>query len=122
MGSDLETFKEIISKSIPQAMETPCEWFTDSYGKGKFKDIMKVHAMNGFSDDGDRTIDLCWKAEQQGYSPIGVTDGGGGIYWSEDKIKQLHRTILVGGNKRWLAKVQAINPSVQTLCTEDLEY
>jgi hypothetical protein len=119
MGCELETFKDIISKSIPQAMDTPCEWFTGHYGKGTFKDIMKVYATSGFNDDGDRTIDLCWKAEQQGYSPIGVTDGGGGIYWSEDKIKQLKRTILVGQNRRWLEKVKAINPSIQILDIED---
>lgn len=115
MGGELETFKQIISKSIPQAMEVPCEWFTHRYGKGKFKDIMKVYATNGFSDDGDRTIDLCWKAEQQGYSPIGVTDGGGQLSWSVDKLKQLKRTILVGQNGYWLRKVKEVNPNVQIL-------
>lgn len=115
MGSELETFKQIISKSIPQAMEVPCEWFTHKYGKGKFKDIMHVYANSGFSDDGDRVIDLCWKAEQQGYSPIGVTDGGGQLSWSIDKLKQLKRTIIVGQNPYWLKKVKEVNPSVQTL-------
>lgn len=115
MGSELETFKQIISKSIPQAMEVPCEWFTHRYGKGKFKDIMHVYANSGFNDDGDRVIELCWKAEQQGYSPIGVTDGGGQLSWSIDKLKQLKRTIIVGQNPYWLKKVKEINPSVQTL-------
>ena len=113
MGYELETFKEIISKSIPQAMETPTEWFTDSYGKAKFKDFMDVHAWNGFSDDGDRVIELCWKAEQAGYTPIGVTDGGGKISWSKDKLRQLKRTILVGQNKSWLERAKEINPNIQ---------
>lgn len=115
MGSQLETFKEIISKSIPQAMEVPCEWFTDEYGKGKFKDIMGVRAYSGFSDDGDRTIELCWKAEQAGYSPIGITDGGGQISWSTDKLKQLKRTIFVGQNPEWLKDAKEINPKIQIL-------
>lgn len=115
MGSELETFKQIISKSIPQAMEVPCEWFTHKYGKGKFKDIMHVYANSGFKDDGDRVIELCWKAEQQGYSPIGVTDGGGRLSWSVDKLKQLKRTIIVGQDPYWLKKVKEVNPNVQTL-------
>lgn len=115
MGCELETFKEIISKSIPQAMDVPCEWFTCSYGKGKFRDIMGVHAYSGFDDDGDRVIDLCWKAEQAGYSPIGVTDGGGRISWSKPKLQQLKRTVLVGQNRRWLDAAQKINPRVQIL-------
>lgn len=115
MGEELDTFKHIISKSIPQAMSTPCEWFTSRYGKGTFKDIMPVHAMNGFSDDGDRTIELCFKAEQQGYTPIGVTDGGGQISWSKDMIKQLKRTVLVGSNEQWLRAVQKINPQIQVI-------
>lgn len=129
MGSELALFKEIISKTIPQAMECPCEWFAgwgehiasykkddgDGYFKGKFKDIMPVHAHSGYNDDGDRTIELCWQAEQLGYSPIGVTDGGGGIYWTNDKIKQLKRTVLVGQDKAWLDKVKRINPAIQTL-------
>lgn len=115
MGEELQTFKQIISKSIPQAMNTPCEWFTSRYSKGTFKDIMKVYATNGFSDDGDRTIELCYKAEQKGYSPIGVTDGGGQISWSVDMIKQLRRTVLVGQNKRWLDEVKRINPKIQTI-------
>ena len=115
MGSELETFKEIISKSIPQAMETPCEWFTNSYGKGKFKDILGVYAWSGFNDDGDRVIELCWKAEQAGYSPIGVTDGGGQLSWSKKYLVQLRRTILVGQNKRWLEMANKVNPKVQIL-------
>lgn len=129
MGRELAIFKEIISKAIPQAMDTPCEWFAgvrasiepyktecgDGYFKGKFKDIMPVYASSGFNDDGDRTIELCWQAEQQGYSPIGITDGGGQLDWSKDKLKQLKRTILVGQNKKWLEKVRNVNPSVKTL-------
>ena len=115
MGRQLETFKEIISKSIPQAMITPTEWFTDEYGKGQFKDIMPIYATSGFCDDGDRTIELCWKAEQQGYTPIGVTDGGGKISWSKEKLKQLQRTILVGQDEYWLEEAKKINPRIQIL-------
>ena len=129
MSGELATFKEIISKSIPQAMETPCEWFAgdhakikpyktehmDGYYKGKFKDIMPVCATSGYDDDGDRTIELCWQAEQQGYSPIGVTDGGGQISWSKDKLKQLKRTVLIGHRPSWLETVKRINPNIQTL-------
>lgn len=129
MSGELSLFKEIITKSIPQAMECPCNWFSgrgakippykraggDGYYKGKFKDIMPVYAHNGFSDDGDRTIELCWEAEQQGYSPIGITDGGGSISWSKDKLKQLKRTVLVGQNSRWLTKAKEINPNIQII-------
>jgi len=130
MGSELKTFKDIIEQAVPQAMNTPTEWFAGygariepymknwqgNYYKGKFRDIVPIRADDGFSDDGDRTIELCLKAEQKGYSPIGVTDGGGGIYWTEDQIKQLKRTILVGHNKEWLEDVQKINPRIQILC------
>ena len=129
MNGEMETFKEIISKSIPQAMDMPCDWFAGEYAKikadkyscgqpyykGKFKDFMPVYANNGYSDDGDRTIELCWKAEQQGYSPIGVTDGGGSISWSKDKLKQLKRTVLVGDNPEWLEDAKKINPKIQIL-------
>lgn len=133
MGREMETFKEIISKSIPQAMDTPTTWFSGycyrgsvdhcydrtgrnrDYYKGKFKDFMPVHADSGYSDDGDRTIELCWKAEQLGYSPIGVTDGGGSISWSKDMLKQLKRTVLVGQNRYWLEVAQNINPKIQIL-------
>lgn len=114
MGEELEMFKEIITKSIPHAMEVPCEWFTYQYGKGKFKDIMGVYADNGFNDDGDRVIELCLKAEQKGYSPIGITDGGGGIYRPEN-LKKLKRTILIGQCKSWLKKAKEINPNIQIL-------
>ena len=76
---------------------------------------MPIHANNGYNDDGDRTIELCYLAEQQGYSPIGVTDGGGCISWSVDMIKQLKRTVLVGQNGRWLEQVKKINPKIQIL-------
>ena len=130
MGREMETFKDIISKSIPQAMETPTTWFSGwnsrdvnrdpdgrnaDYFKGKFKDFMPVRANSGYNDDGDRTIEMCWKAEQLGYSPIGVTDGGGQLGWSKDKLKQLKRTVLVGPNKYWLDECKKINPKVQTL-------
>ena len=129
MGREMETFKEIISKSIPQAMDVPTAWFSGAceriprdpegrnydYYKGKFKDFMPVYANSGYDDDGDRTIELCHKAEKQGYSPIGVTDGGGQISWSRDMIKQLQRTILVGQNERWLKTVQKINPKIQII-------
>ena len=129
MSSEMETFKEIISKSIPQAMDVPTAWFSGAceriprdpegrsydYYKGKFKDFMPVYANSGYDDDGDRTIELCLKAEQQGYSPIGVTDGGGQISWSKDMIKQLRRTILVGQREGWLKAVQKINPKIQII-------
>lgn len=129
MGCEMETFKDIISKSIPQAMDTPTAWFSGygakiakdksgrsyDYYKGKFKDFMPIHANNGYNDDGDRTIELCYLAEQQGYSPIGITDGGGCISWSRDMIKQLKRTVLVGQNGRWLEQVKKINPKIQIL-------
>ena len=129
MSREMETFKEIISKSIPQAMDVPTAWFSGAceriprdpegrnydYFKGKFKDFMPVYANSGYDDDGDRTIELCLKAEKQGYSPIGVTDGGGQISWSKDMIKQLQRTILVGQREGWLKAVQKINPKIQII-------
>ena len=132
MGAELEIFKDIISKSIPQAMTTPTEWFSGhnsytadkirnpkgrsyDYYKGQFKDIMDTRASSGYNDDGDRTIELCYLAEQQGYTPIGVTDGGGCISWSEDMLKKLQRTIFVGQNENWLKKAKEINPRIQTI-------
>lgn len=129
MGRQMETFKEIISKSIPQAMDTPTAWFSgegervrhdpegrsSDYYKGKFKDFMPVTAYCGYSDDGDRTIELCWKAEQLGYSPIGVTDGGGRISWATDMLKQLKRTVFVGQDADWLKEAKRINPKIQIL-------
>ena len=129
MSCEMETFKEIISKSIPQAMDVPTAWFSgygeemprdpegrnNNYYKGKFRDFIPVCASSGYDDDGDRTIELCLKAEKQGYSPIGVTDGGGQISWSRDMIKQLQRTILVGQRESWLKAVQKINPKIQII-------
>lgn len=129
MMSEMDTFKEIISKSIPQAMNCPCEWFAgarakvipyksecgDGYFKAKFKDFMPVRASSGYSDDGDRTIELCYEAEQKGFTPIGVTDGGGSLGWSKDKLKQLRKTILVGQNGYWLKRAKEINPNIQIL-------
>lgn len=139
MDGDMDTFKEIIGKAIPQAMKTPTVWFSgwaygdegravmercidpegrdDDYYKGTFADFMKVVADSGYSDDGDRTIELCFKAEQLGYSPIGITDGGGRISWSTDMLKQLKRTVFVGHSKRWLDEVKKINPNIQIIYT-----
>lgn len=139
MSRDMDTFKEIISKAIPQALRTPTVWFSgwacDSEGKqvmskcrnkefrdydyykGTFDDFMHISADSGYSDDGDRTIELCYKAEQLGYSPIGVTDGGGSLTWSRDMLKQLKRTVLVINNKEWLEDVQEANPTIQTIYT-----
>ena len=128
MGDELALFKKIISESIPQAMSIPTEWFSGygekiprnpagrnhDYYKGTFKDIMPVYANSGYSDDGDRVIELCLAAEKQGYSPIGVTDGGGGIY-KPDVLKQLKRTVLVGNRKAWLRKAKEINPRIETI-------
>lgn len=135
MSPDMRIFKEIIKKSIPQALSTPTLWFagcccnasklrdpdgrSESYFKGTFKDFLDVSADNGYRDDGDRTIELCWRAEQLGYSPIGITDGGGQLEWGKDKLKELKSTILVGPNKYWLAKAHSINPNVQILCTSE---
>ena len=139
MGGDMDTFKEIIGKAIPQAMKTPTVWFSgyayreegraimrrcadpegrdDDYYKGTFADFMHISADSGYSDDGDRTIEMCFKAEQLGYSPIGITDGGGRISWSVNMIKQLKRTVLVGHSEEWLKAVQKINPNIQIIYT-----
>ena len=139
MSHDMDTFKEIISKAIPQALRTPTVWFSGwaydmqgkqamnkcrnnefrdyDYYKGTFDDFMHISADSGYSDDGDRTIELCYKAEQLGYSPIGITDGGGSLTWSIDMLKQLKRTVLVINNKKWLEKVQEANPNIQTIYT-----
>lgn len=130
MGSEMQLFKDIIKDSIPQALQTPTTWFSgwgekispdpegrnpSDYFKGTFKDFVPIQACSGYSDDGDRTIELCYKAEQLGYSPIGVTDGGGKISWSTDLLKQLKRTILIGDNDVWLKKAQNINPRIQII-------
>lgn len=139
MGGDMDTFKEIIDKAIPQALKTPTTWFSggsykdegravmkkchdpegrsEDYYKGTFADFMKISADSGYLDDGDRTIELCFKAEQAGYSPIGITDGGGCLSWSVDMIKQLKRTVLVGHSEKWLKAVQKINPNIQIIYT-----
>lgn len=139
MSRDMDTFKEIISKAIPQALRTPTVWFSgwacdsegkqvmskcrnkefrdNDYYKGTFDDFMHISADSGYSDDGDRTIELCYKAEQLGYSPIGITDGGGSLTWSIDMLKQLKRTVLVINNKEWLEDVQEANPNIQTIYT-----
>ena len=133
MGEELSLFKDIISKAIPQAMETPTEWFSgegekikpnpegrsSDYYKGKFKDIVPVEASCGYGDDGDRTIELCYKAEQKGYSPIGITDGGGKISWSEGMLKQLRRTILIGDTSSWLKQAKEINPRIEIISLDD---
>lgn len=129
MSGEMTLFKEIISKSIPQAMETPTTWFSGSgekiksqkgmrskdYYKGSFKDFMPVHACAGYSDDGDRTIELCWKAEQEGYSPIGITDGGGRLSWSKKQLKELRRTIIVTQSRYWMEEIKEVNPAIQII-------
>ena len=137
MGRDMQTFKEIIGKAIPQALKTPTVWFSgyayrdegrevmkrcedperEDYYKGTFADFMNISADRGYSDDGDRTIEMCFKAEQQGYSPIGITDGGGKISWSTSMLKQLKRTVLVGCSRYWLTEAQKINPNIQIIYT-----
>ena len=139
MGGDMDTFKEIIGKAIPQALKTPTVWFSgwaygeegrqvmrrckdpegrsSDYYKGTFADFMNISANSGYSDDGDRTIEMCWKAEQAGYSPIGITDGGGRLSWSTDMLKQLKRTVFVGHSKRWLNAAQKVNPNIQIIYT-----
>lgn len=139
MSSDMDTFKEIIGKAIPQAMKTPTVWFSgwaygdegravmkrchdpegrsSDYYKGTFADFMNISADSGYTDDGDRTIEMCFKAEQLGYSPIGITDGGGCISWSADMLKQLKRTVFVGHSKGWLDAAQKVNPNIQVIYT-----
>ena len=137
MSRDMNTFKEIIGKAIPQALKTPTVWFSgyayrdegravmkrcedperEDYYKGTFADFMNISADRGYSDDGDRTIEMCFKAEQQGYSPIGITDGGGKISWSTSMLKQLKRTVLVGCSRYWLTEAQKINPNIQIIYT-----
>lgn len=128
MGEELALFKKIITESIPHAMNIPTEWFSGDgeriprnpegrnydYYKGIFKDILPVCASSGYSDDGDRVIELCLKAEERGFSPIGVTDGGGGIYEPE-VLKKLQKTVLVGNCKSWLQKAKEINPRIQII-------
>jgi hypothetical protein len=136
MGGELAIFKKIVKEAIPQAMDVPTEWFSGwtsdgadeqtryskhyngktcrDYHKGKFKDILPVYASSGYGDDGDRVIELCLLAEEKGYSPIGITDGGGGIY-NPAVLKKLKRTILVCREKEWLDEAKRINPSIQTL-------
>jgi hypothetical protein len=140
MRGDMNMFKEIISKSIPQAMECPCEWFSGwdnneklnypktyhgkscrDYYKGKFKDFIEVDAYGGYGDDGDRVIDLCMLAEEKGFNPIGVTDGGGCIRYP-NTLKKLKRTILVGDDMDWLKDAKKINPAIQIICTDEDEY
>lgn len=129
MSGEMEMFKEIITKAIPQAMNTPTVWFSGwgakikadpegrdyDYFKGTFRDFIPVHADSGYSDDGDRTIELCYKAEQLGYSPIGVTDGGGRLSWSKPLLKELKRTVLIGHNEDWLKVCQKYNPKIQII-------
>lgn len=130
MGAELALFKKIISESIPQAMSVPTEWFSgygekipsnpagrnSDYYKGTFKDIMPVLASSGYGDDGDRVIELCLAAEKQGYSPIGVTDGGGGVY-APDVLKQLKRTVLAVPSYEhdWIKQVKSINPRIEII-------
>lgn len=140
MGRELDIFKRIINQSIPQALLTPTTWFsgciadndvdksklqdTDNnkfkygdYYKGTFKDMKPVYADDGYIDDGDRTIELCWIAEQQGYTPIGITDGGGRISWAKLKLAELKRTLFVVPEREseWADKAKEINPHIQII-------
>ena len=70
MSGQMLLFKDIISKSIPQALKTPTVWFSGygakikedkdrhDYYTGTFEDFLPVLADSGYSDDGDRTIEL----------------------------------------------------------------
>lgn len=144
MGRELDIFKRIINQSIPQALLTPTTWFSGwfsgyaadkdvdksklqdtegnkfkdgVYYKGTFKDMTPVYADDGYIDDGDRTIELCWIAEQQGYTPIGITDGGGCISWAKSKLKELKRTLFVVPEREseWADKAKEINPHIQII-------
>lgn len=125
MSRQMELFKQLITKSIPQALPTPTVWFAgttpvvykkyNGYYKATFKEFMEIKADWGYDDDGDMTIDMCYKAEQQGYNPIGITDGGGKISWSKDELKKLKRTIFIGQNQLWLDNIKRINPNIQTI-------
>lgn len=138
MSRELTMFKEIIEHSIPQALNTPTEWFSGyaydeseraklkelrnpegrghDYYKGKFSDIMPVHASGGYDDDCFRTLELCLKAEQAGYSPIGVTDGGG--CWdgrTKELAQKLKRTIIVSSYKSWINFIKRSNPGLDVI-------
>ena len=138
MSEEISTFKKVIKNSIPSAMECPCLWFSgftnkgscylnqfrhekqyhgelyNDYFEGLFKDFLPIWANNGYDDDGDRTIELCWQAEQKGLTPIGVTDGGGCLNYP-NTLRKLQRTVLVGHRPEWLRKVKQINPRIQTI-------
>ena len=75
---------------------------------------MPVWASSGYNDDGDRVIELCLQAEEKGYTPIGITDGGGSIY-RPATLRKLQKTVLVGNSKRWLEEAKKINPKIQIL-------
>jgi hypothetical protein len=118
MSGSLKLFKQIITQAVPQAMNSPCDWFTWEYYHGTYKDMLDVYASSGFDDDGDRVLELCYKAEQQGYTPIGVTDGGGGLYFSRisaEDIKKLKRTIIVTNSSYWADRVRKINRNIQII-------
>jgi hypothetical protein len=122
MGGNLALFKEIITRSIPQAMNCPCDWFTDEYKHGTYRDMLDIYAESGFNDDGDRVLELCYKAEQQGYTPVGVTDGGGGVYGtriSYEEIKSLKRTVIVTNSSWWADRLRDINKNIQIINIAD---
>lgn len=136
MGEEMELFKDIITQSIPQAQQAPTTWFggennsrqfrvpgkrSPDYYAGTFKDFLPVKADSGYGDDGDRTIELCYEAELKGYSPIGVTDGGGKLSWSKPLLEKLKRTTLVGPSRWWLTRVKEVNPNVQIIICDDEE-
>lgn len=138
MSDDMNMFKDLIKEAIPQALKCPCEWHSgwptrsyisklsykreyhghrsNYYFKGKFEDFMYVEASGGTGEDGDRVIELCVEAEEKGYNPVAVTDGGGDCYYPET-LKKLKRTVIVGNEKWYLNKIKKINPAIQTIYT-----
>lgn len=126
MGHELDIFKEIITKAVPQAMSVPTEWFSGTtpkikeyqydYYKGTFRDIIPVQASSGYGNDGDRTVTLCYQAEQKGFSPLCITDGGGGL--DEDSIamvKKLRSTIVVTHSQNFTALIHKTNPRLEVI-------
>lgn len=121
MSSELEMFKEIIGKAVPQALTSPCEWFSGinetvepnskkgyDYYKYTFKEMRETVANAGYDDDGDRTLAICLEAEKKGFTPIAVTDGGGALY-KPNVAKQLRRTVIVCPSDSWIEKIKAVN-------------
>lgn len=147
MYNEMQMFKEIISVSVPGAMNTPTEWFAGSGAdaktknqdpesetlkklvlnarehahKGVFKDFMKVQARNGTGCDGDNVIELCYAAEQKGFTPIAVSDlQCSNLTYKDtsptwDIVAKLRRTIIVGPEyeKSTFDKIKEHNSHIQ---------